>query len=133
MKRGKYFYFTISGDDLDVDGLSKKTNMEHEIYRKGESTKSKILDRYYSQKTNRFVIKDVDQGDTITSAFFKKNLDIIVRSLPVFRPYLLHNNSKIELVIYSSKKNDSVRLTKGIIHCLDLIGVPTSFVVWECD
>jgi hypothetical protein len=133
MKRGKFFNFTIFGDELEVDELTRQTTLPHEIYRKGESTKSKILDHYYLQKTNRFVFKDIDQSETIISSFLKKNLDIIAGNLSILKPYIHNNNAKIELVVYSSKKNDYVRLTKGIIHDLDLIGVPISFIIWECE
>ena len=100
MRKSKFLYFTIKGDNLDVLELKHLMNMPAKIYIKGEVEKIGSLQREVINKTNRWVYEAIGQDEMRINKFLIKHLEIISEKLPILENYIKKYNSSLELIIY---------------------------------
>ena len=91
MKNTKYFYFTIKGDNLNVNDLFNEIDIKGEKYIKGEQsifnpTKEKIV-----QETNRWVYSSISKVDDNIDLFLEEELKKIENNLQVLKKYMIDN------------------------------------------
>ncbi len=120
MRIGKFFRFTISGDNYDPEETRRRVDMEAIVYKKGEVTET----RYGSvvQKTNRWVYSVERTDEEAIGDFLTRNLKTVVNRLDELKSFILDNNAKIELILYAGNKTD-LFLSKEQIKLLNALDV----------
>ena len=121
----KFFYFTISGDDFDIDEFIGVVPLYGKIYRKDE-TITQIYNNHIEsipQKTNRWVYSDSVHDCANPSGFLTKNLEVLYKNLRILKKYINTHKAKIEYNIYAENRTD-IKLSKKQISLLCKIGVP---------
>lgn len=120
MRTSKFFRFTISGDNLDLEVLKNTIGLRGEIYVKGDVVYK--LSEAIPQKTNRWVYHSEQIDEESVSAFLTENLEILVSDLTVIKAFAKTNDTKIELVVYAGDNTD-ICLTPRQIQLLDKLGI----------
>ena len=118
----KFFRFTISGDDLDVEKIKAAVDFPCDIYRKGDTVhKSYMKDHVIVQKTNRFVYSS-ERCDGSVNDFLTENLLFVKSALPALKPFIGTNDCYAELVLYAGDKTD-ILLTAEQIRLLNELNI----------
>ena len=120
MKKHKFFRFTISGDDLNLQDITSKVNLPSKIYEK--DTAISKLGKTIVQKTNRWLFYDEQMGESSVTQFLTKNLLIIYQHFEELKYFINKYKAYIELVVYADNKTD-LSLSKRQIDLLNKIGV----------
>ena len=125
MRISKFFRFTIEGDNLDVNVVKEKINLDAEIFYKNIPIK-----KYYNgkeviinQKTNRWVYSNCQIDSVSPEKFLMINLLTLKRQIINFNCFLCNYKCSIELVLYAEDKTD-ICLSSKHIELLNEIGVP---------
>lgn len=120
MRIGKFFRFTISGDNYDPEETRRCVDMEAIVYKKGEVTET----RYGAvvQKTNRWVYSVERTDEEAIGDFLTRYLKTVVNRLDELKSFILDNNAKIELILYAGDKTD-LFLSKEQIKLLNALDV----------
>src|SRR5690554_5731844 len=88
MKKSKFLYFTIKGDNLDVLELKELVDLSAKIYIKGEEEVIDSLQRKVINKTNRWMYEVIAQDEMRVNKFLIKQLEIISDRLPILNKYI---------------------------------------------
>lgn len=135
MKNTKYFYFTIKGENLNVNNLYNEIDIKGEKYIKGEQTILNPTKEKIVQETNRWVYSSISKVDDDINLFLEEELKIIEKNLQVLKKYMIDNYCLIDYVIYVedeaiSKVNFS--FSRSTINLLNKIGaeISISFIDW---
>lgn len=134
MRKGKYFYFTISGDNLDIDELKKDVNLPCNTYIKGEKTTFEYSKEEVHQRTNRWVYKTDSYEDIPIDIFLLEQLEVIINHIKILRKYIDKNEALIEFTIYVEEETNTFNIlfNKKIIKLLSKINAKFSltFIDW---
>lgn len=134
MNKGKYFYFTIKDDELNVEELKKSANLPCDTYVIGERTKIQFSKEEVFQSTNRWVYKSDSYEDVSINDFLVEQLDVINNHLSVLRSYISKYGALIEYTIYIEEETNTFNmlLNNKIIKMLSKINAEFSltFIDW---
>ena len=120
MKNHIFIYFTIKGDNLDLDNIQKLIPLNAEIFEKGKKYSRKIGGLLSPQKTNRWVYSREFANSNNLNACLN---EIIKELKPFFKKIKLFTkkyNSIFEIVIYVNKKTSifNTKLSKKSVKNL---------------